>query len=222
MREGRWFRQRVVWTSTWRLRLLACVAVAGLFLLPHAWWLQALAGGLVREDAPGPADVIVVELFEHPSPAVFAHAARLRDAGIAPRVAVTRYQDSPRLAAAGITLTRRFDDVLRVHWQDAGLPDAAVEIVPVEVRDPVTLNLARQIAEYCRARGYRRVALVASRFHSRRSAASLERFGGGLTVLSLPPASGLTAGNWWTTKDGILTVLQEAVRLAYYRVVLLR
>lgn len=230
--------QKTTWTSvkrfalrrveisktTWRFRLLVCTLIAFVVVAPGKIWLTAMATSLVREDALGPADLILVEMAVLPAPDVIDYAASLYHRRYAPRIAVTRYKRSDRLNDAGVELPRSLDKLLQVYWADAGLDSSVVESVPIDVIDPVTLNSARQVAEYCRAQHVARVIVVTPRYHSRRSTLSYARYMAplGIEVRSSPPQGGLRPDNWWRTKDGILLVTQEYVRLLYYRAFVLR
>jgi hypothetical protein len=189
------------------------VAISGPFLL------TALATSLVQEDALERADLILVEMTVLPSPDALEHAASLYRQGYAPRIAVTRYTDSRRLTDGGVELPKSLDKMLQIYWADAGLDGSAVESIPITVIDPVTLNSARQVAEYCRSQGIARVIIVPSRYHSRRSTLSYRRYMAplGIELRSAPPAGGLRPDNWWRTKDGVLAITQEYVKLLYYR-----
>jgi hypothetical protein len=183
-----------------------------------------LAARALMDDQQNPrGDVIVIETGASPAIRLFQHAADLHRAGRAPRVAITRYRESDRLARAGVDVPPAFDEILRIYWRRVGLDDSVVDIIPIDVQDPVTLHLARQVVAWCRDRGYRRVVLVCPRFHSRRSALSYRRFASpsSIEIAASPAPSGLGPDNWWTTKDGIEQVAFEWLRFAYYRAVLL-
>jgi uncharacterized SAM-binding protein YcdF (DUF218 family) len=212
------FRERIVRTTTWKARALIALTVLLLLAGPVRAGLPALAAALVEEEPPRPADLILIEVSEHPSFAAIQHAAALYRNGMAPRIAMTRYRDSARLHAAGVVLPPAFDRVVAVYAEAAGLDPERLERVPVDVVDPVTLNVARQVAEYCEQGGVRRLMVVGAPFHSRRSALSYRRFLSprGIDVSMSPAWSGLTPANWWTTKDGIVNVGQESIKLLVY------
>jgi hypothetical protein len=216
------FRPAQIWLPTWRVvagLVLFAVMVAG----SAPVWGPAVVAPLVADDPGGQADVVVVEIGPHPEKALFSRAARLQRDGRVSRVAVVRYQRSARLDMAGIEMPDRFDEVLRVYWQDAGLQDDIVDLVPVGVTDPVTLNLARQVAAWCETQKIRSVIVVTGLFHSRRSLYAYRKFLQPLSVrvTASPASAGLDVHNWWRTKDGIQDVFQEWVRLVYYKVALL-
>ena len=213
-------RRRVAYGLTWKGRLVAVAILVGAALGPARWVLPAVGGAVVVDDRPStPADLIVAEVTENPSFAVLRHAEELRRAGLAPRVALTRYVAGPRLARAGVVLPPVFDRILAAYTDAAGLPDSALATIPIEVDDPVTWNTARQVVDYCAAAGVRRLIVVGQPFHSRRSSWSYRHFADarGIDVRMSPAWSGMTAGNWWQTKDGVLLVGQEAAKAVGYR-----
>ena len=193
------------------------IAIA--FVAPGRVWLTAIAQTLVQEDALQRGDLILVEMTVLPDPQTLNFAASLYRRGYASRIAVTRYVRSERLIDAGIEIPRSLDKLLQIYWEDAGLDGSIVESVPIEVKDPVTANTARQVADYCRTHRVASLILVTPRFHSRRSTLSYARYLAplGIKVLSQPPQGGLRPDNWWRTKDGILDVTQEYVKLLLYR-----
>lgn len=217
-------RRVEVTKTTWRFRFLVCAVLALVVVAPGKIWLTAMATSLVHEDALASADLILVEMAVLPAPDAIAYAASLYHRGYAPRIAVTRYIHSDRLADGGVQVPGSLDKLLEIYWADAGLDGSIVESVPIQVIDPVTLNSARQVAEYCRAHRVARVIIVPSRYHSRRSTLSYERYMTplGIAMLSRPPEGRLRPDNWWRTKDGMLVVTQEYVKLLYYRAFVLQ
>jgi uncharacterized SAM-binding protein YcdF (DUF218 family) len=212
-------RRKTVWKTTWRFRLLLVVLLLIVTAASGRFVLTTAGAALVQRDALQPADAILVDVTISPSLSAMRQAAQLEHGGYAPKVLFTRYVPTDRLERAGLQVPRDFDAVIRVYAEDAGLPLATVETIPIEVQDPVTLNTARQVAAYCQARGIRSLILVEALFHSRRSALTYARFLTplGIRLMSQPIESGLQVSNWWRTKDGWLSVVEESVKLAYYR-----
>ena len=204
--------------TTWKARGLIAAVILAFAAGPLRVALPAVAAPLIREDDALQADLIVIQVSENPSFASIQHAARLYRSGAAPRIALTQYRDSSRLRSAGIVLPPAFDRILTVYVEEAGLDSAKLERIPISVDDPVSLNTARQVAEYCDRTGIRHVIIVGPPFHSRRTALSYRRFFEPRHIqLYMSPAwSGLTTSNWWKTKDGVLTVGYEWVGLLGY------
>jgi uncharacterized SAM-binding protein YcdF (DUF218 family) len=161
------------WLSATLVGLLALWLAAA--FTPLAAWL---AGGLVRRDAPGKADAVVVlasRLQSDGEPTATAqsrllHALGLLGEGWAQRLVVT---ELPAPSPSHAALARAFMAPLHLEAEVVG-------VGPVHR----TRDEAIAVASLCRARGWRRVLVVTSPLHSRRGAASLEHEG--LAVLSSP------------------------------------
>jgi uncharacterized SAM-binding protein YcdF (DUF218 family) len=216
-------RRETVWKTTWAFRLSVVVGLALVWAISWHFWLTLAGAALVERDALERVDVIIVEVTVVPSLSGLKHAAKLYRAGYAPRVFLTRYIPNDRLDASGLQVPQDFADVLKVYAAEARLPLSVVDTIPIGVSDPVTLNTARQVAAYCAAQGIRSAIVVAPLFHSRRSELTYRHFFKplGIRVLSQPFESGQQITNWWRTKEGWLTVVQESVELLYYRLFVL-
>lgn len=208
-----------VWKTTWRLRLALVGVCLAVFVAPAPVWFEKIGSALVAEDALDHADVVIADVGESPSFTVMQYAARLYRERHADRLLLTRYIPNEHLEMAGIRIPRLFDEVLRVYTRELGIQDHEVDTIPIAVNHPVTFSTAKQVAAYCRTRTIRTAILVTSLFHSRRSALSYRRCfdPDGIKLISRPVESGLRVTNWWRTKDGVRTVLQESLQLAYYR-----
>lgn len=212
-----------VWKTTWRFRLLLLVVLLVVSVSCGPFWLTQAGATLVERDSIEHADAILVDVTVAPSLSAMREASRLSQAGYAPRVLFTRYVQTDRLERVGLQVPRDYDAVINLYAADAGLSLATVDTIPIEVIDPVTLNTARQVAVFCQARAIRSLILVEPLFHSRRSALTYAHFLAplGIHSISQPVESGLLVTNWWRTKDGWLSVIEESVKLAYYRVFVL-
>src|SRR6202022_2715888 len=124
-------------TRTWTVRVPTLRA--WLFVgLPLALLLSAggracapLAARALMDEQPDPrGDVIIIETGPAPAMSLFHHAADLYRAGRAPRVAITRYRQSDRLARAGVDLPPAFDEILRIYWRGGGLGERVGGVVP--------------------------------------------------------------------------------------------
>ena len=164
-----------------RLRSLIWIGAA----LLGALWLAvaftpltaALAGRLVRRDAPAPADAIVVlgSALQRDGDLTTTALNRLLGgltqlhAGLAPRLVLTEWTNPPTHVASARRLLA-----------ELGLTADIVAVGRVRTtRDEAVLVAAR-----FRAEGWTRAIVVTSPAHSRRTAEAFEREG--LTVISLP------------------------------------
>ena len=205
-----------------RRRLLVTALGCLVILVPAIFYkevLEHIAARLVHEDSPAVSDMILIEVWNQPSVDTLRTAAELIARGYSHRVAVTRYIQNDRLARAGLTLPRRYDEIVDIFLEEVGLDPRSVERIPINPEDPITLNLVKQFAEYARHAGIKSVIVVTEPYHSRRSfMAYSQALAGSVRVKVYPSASGLQVSNWWKTKDGIFEVFQESLKLEYYRI----
>ena len=98
------------------------------------------------------------------------------------------------------------------RWQN-------VEILPIRIREPVSLNAAYQIRDFLTREHLRSVIVVTDGFHSKHSAlvyhAVLDP--AGIKVGCVPVFSERTPKNWTVTWHGIEKVTEQLLKLQYYR-----
>lgn len=168
----------------------ALVALAALLLLVALTArpaLRAVGRHLVRDDAPTAADALVVLGGDVHKRA--PHAAALHAAGLAPFiVAVGGTADQAELSEA-----RKTTRVLLAE----GVPPAA--IVALGVDEPSTDDEARATAELIALRGWTRLAIVTSPYHTWRAGHVFEdALPDTVTVSMVPsPLDPYDPDGWW-------------------------
>lgn len=192
-----------------RLRLaLVLFAALGLGLLVAARpAARALGRGLVRDDQPVSADVIVVLGGDVRRRA--PHAAALWKEGLAPTLlAVGGTEDQGSLAEA-----RKTTKVL----VEAGVPREA--IVMLGENEPSTQTEAAAIAATCAERGWDEVAVVTSPYHTWRAGQILEySLPGGVRVSMVPsPLDPFDAQAWWQDPTQRRRVRNEVGKFLLWR-----
>lgn len=184
--------------------VLALVAVAVAAFRGAGRWL-------VRPDALGPADAIVV--LSGSMPARAEEAARIFRLGYAPEVWVSR-PDSPaaELAAMGIRYLGE-DDYNREILIRAGVPESAVRVFPEPVID--TEQEVQETARELRREGKSAAIIVTSPQHTRRVRALWRRLAGGdlRAIVRGAPQDPFDAGHWWRDTRDTLSVLREFLGL---------
>lgn len=216
---GRWWRPVTVALPTWRggLALLA----AGLLFFGFAFasrsaWLPRIAGQLVYEGPVAPADALVVENYGHDYLA-FERAAELMHDGYADRafapVFIFRNPERPGLVSGGFA-----EVMIRV----AGLEN--VQPVPVQEQEPITLTVARQVAETLVREKVRSVIVVSPWLRSARSCRVYKQVlePMGIHVYCQASSGNRSASNWWHSLHGIQEVGLELAKYWYYRLWVLR
>jgi uncharacterized SAM-binding protein YcdF (DUF218 family) len=197
--------------TTWKLRLGLFTLVVVVLWLTSGWWTAAIARSLACEASLAASDAILVENFD-PDYLLFERATRLRRAGLAARVLV------PIRTNPG---TQEPNDVaLGTAQVMASLSRIGpIEIVPIREVEPITLNAARDVQRFLEREHIRSVIVVTPLFRSRRSTlvyrATLGR--AGIAVRFEPVQGSLGVNTWTRSWHGIQIVVEQWVKLQYYR-----
>jgi uncharacterized SAM-binding protein YcdF (DUF218 family) len=170
----------LLWTT--RLKRLAALAVVALGIL---WLLVAftpltawLAEGLARRDPPAAAD------------AVFVNASSIHPTGELTGTAMSRLLHGVELVAERQAPVLVLSDLKKPYPPYSGAAKALMENLGI-VRELETVgesvntrDEAVSLARLCRERGWKRVIVVTSPYHSRRACSAVEREG--LSVVCSP------------------------------------
>jgi hypothetical protein len=192
--------------------LVMCVAAVSTPTLRHSL-LRSIGWLLVVTDQSEPADVIVVAADAGREGVL--DAADLVHAGIAARVAVF----SDPLHVSDRELIKRgvpyFYGTSLALQQLHALGVRQVEQIPPPVAG--TEDEARQLPQWCLARGFHTIVMVSAPDHSRRVRRVLARTtrGLGLKIIVRPSRySDFDPDTWWLTRGGARTALIELEKLA--------
>lgn len=200
--------RRPVWIA-----LIALLALAGLAVLAHRPLLRAAGQVLVVDDPPEQADAIVVVAGRTPDREETA-AALFRE-GRAPRVLVSRQLVPGRVRRLLDLGIRRLDfqGESVAALEQFGVPRDAIVILdqPVEI----TETELRLVAGVARDRGWRRLILVTTWFHSRRVQVIWRRETGGAIEARLAGVPDECSGGdvWWRRRRCSESVLHEYLGL---------
>jgi uncharacterized SAM-binding protein YcdF (DUF218 family) len=172
----------LLWTTP--LRRLTGLAVAALGIL---WFLVAftpltswLADGLVRRDPPSTAD------------AVFVHASSIYPTGELSSTAMSRVLHGVELVAQHQAPALVLSDLKSPYPSYAGATKAMMENLGIAAEVETvggsenTRGEALALARLCNERGWKRVLVVTSPYHTRRACAVVEHEG--LSVVCSPSA----------------------------------
>jgi hypothetical protein len=201
--------------TTWKLRIGVLVFVLLVLRLTSGWWTAAIARSLICDASVAPSDAILIETFDL-NFALFERAAALRRAGLAARVLVPLQAESTTQEPKAITVA-----VMELMAARAGV--GTVELVPVRDVEPITLNATRDVQHFLEREHIRSVIVVTSPLRSRRSAlvyaATLGR--AGIDVRYQPGGGAVDVNDWSRSWHGIQDVLQQWLKLQYYRLYIL-
>jgi hypothetical protein len=217
MRSTGWtrlfFYRKECLKTTWTFRLLVLVCLLGVPWLTSGLWAGAVGRGLVcKEQQGGPAaGAILVENFDL-NYLVFERAADLRRQGATARVVVP-VQASAESAEPNLVSAQ----IVEVMGRTARLGE--LTMIPVRETEPISLNTAYQVRDFLRKEGIQSVLVVAPGFRSRRSAMVYGTVFGpaGIATRCLPVFGGQTPETWPNTWHGIEQVVEQYLKLAYYR-----
>ena len=206
------FRRR---TALVGLALTAGLAVA--LWVSRAAILQTAAELLVVEDALTPSEFVVLlagDIQERPRRVAELYKQGLAQVVLVCDVRMTEAQRARRLPS--------HTEILVTTLELYGVPRSAIVVLGEEYGVTSTYDEALTVKRYLderRADGP--LALVTSAFHTRRARWIFGRvFEASPLTLQMTPApyESFDATNWWRHEDGLITVNNEYIKLAYYLV----
>jgi hypothetical protein len=182
--------------------------------LSRGWWTLTIGRSLVCDANAIPSDAILVENFD-PDYLLFERARNLRTSGMATRVLVpvpTDREGQPAPVALGIA--DLMANISRV---------GRMEVVPIRLAEPISLNAARDIRDFVVREGIRSVVVVSPLFRSRRSSLVYSAVLGAAGInVACEPVGGLRGvGTWTQTWHGIQDVIEQWIKLGYYKLYVL-
>ena len=197
--------------TTWKFRLALLLLGILLVSVTHGFWMLRIGQSLVCTEEMSPSDVILVENFD-PHYLVFERAAALHKAAFAARVLVPTEasSDSERADPVSQGIAELMSRVARLQNS---------EVIPILIREPISLNAAYQIRDFLTKEHLRSVIVVTDGFRSKRSSlvyhAVLDP--AGIKVGCMPVFGQHTPKNWTVTWHGIEDVTEQFLKLQYYR-----
>jgi hypothetical protein len=207
--------RKETWRTTWKLRVGLLVVGFGVAILTRSLWTARLAQSLVCTEHAPPSDALLLENFD-PEYLVFERAETLRRAGVAPRILV------PLSASDGETPSTVESGLAELMAKVAHLPE--IEGIPIQLKEPISLNAAYQIRAFLTQKNIRSVIVVAPGFRSRRSELIYRTTLNPthISVGCVPVFGKTTPQNWSETTHGIQGVVEQFLKLQYYNLYKLR
>lgn len=174
---------------------------------------------LVVEDSVSRADAIVV--LSGSLPDRILEAIDLFQANVAPRIILTRAEQSPGLAALrarGGTLPELHEQNLAVAEQ-LGVPEVALAVTPQSAAS--TFDEAQVVVAYLRAEHVKSIVLVTSKTHTRRARMIFRAVAHGSPRIAVRPSrhDPFDAENWWHHRSWARHVVIEYGKLFNYLLV---
>jgi uncharacterized SAM-binding protein YcdF (DUF218 family) len=194
-----------------RRRGISVLAILALLLVVGIVVFRNVGHWLVREDALGKADVIVVLSGGLPFRA--EGAAGIFKSGCAPAVWVSRpIGPQEELAALGIHFVGE-EEYNREILVQQGVPDLAIRIFPDTIVN--TQDEVEEISRELRRDGKHTVIIITSPQHTRRVKALWKKLVGDDPRVIVRAAWGdpFDADHWWRTTADVLAVVRESMGL---------
>jgi len=205
-----------------RKRLLQRVLLAGIVLV----LLIALAYAFRSQILTGMADLLVVNDPLQPADMIFVlngdyntrpfRASELYEQGLAPVIVIAKAEMLP---AEKLGLAPNDTDVSINVMKKLGVPPEKIVVLPVEGGTTSTFDEAIALRQYIESHNIRSLILLTSAFHTRRAKWIFDRELAGLPVrteVAAVPHYGFDESNWWQSEDGLITLNNETIKLAYY------
>lgn len=193
---------------------LASLAVLALLLfLFRAPLLRTAADLWIVDDGPTSADAIVVlggGLQNRPFT-----AAKLYHQGRAPKVIIFDVKPSPT-TKLGLTPTEQ--ELTRRTLIAEGVPESAILAIGYQVAS--TRDEARAVRDWVTDHKPRVLIIPTDPFHTRRVHWLFHKTlkGSSATpIITIAPRPEYTAGNWWTTEEGLLDFQNELIKYIFDR-----
>jgi len=201
----------------WLWFLFAGLGFILLAIQARGIWLPWIAMNLIVADQPRRSDLIFVFAAEEERA---KHAAKLYQAGLAPRILVTGglpLRGVEAFCGKRVTGAEFGAKVLA----DAGVPKNAVHVVS---KGTSTYEEAEVMRGFMKEHGYRSVIAVSSPYHMRRVRTTLSHFlrDTPISAQYSPAAEArFRAEEWWRHERELIDVANEYLKLAYYHIALL-
>lgn len=186
-------------------RLMALLVLCGLAGVIYLAWqplLQAAARFWIVQDRIEPADAIIVIGDDDFTADRAMEAAALFRAGWAPQVVASGRMLRPYMSVA---------DLMARDLESRGV--AASAIVRFSHRANDTLEEAEALRVLVAQKGWRRILLVTSNYHTRRARYIFRKVLPGSVSLEVASASdsGFEPATWWESRQGRKTFFMETV-----------
>jgi hypothetical protein len=201
-------------TKYWRALVVLVLICIG-FITTRKLWFRALGESLVCKESVAKSDAILIENLDDDY-LLFERAASLIKEGLTRRVFVAVQEGHVRNLPNTVSL-----GFAKIMAQVAQIPEP--EIIPIRISEPITLNTALQVQKRFTAHNILSVIIVTSGFRSRRTSIIWEEVmrKAGIKAFYCPVFGSRTPQNWHLTWHGRQQVLLEAMKLAYYRLIVM-
>jgi hypothetical protein len=192
-----------------RVGLISLLTIGAVWLTTPLW-ATAIGRSLICSEDVAPSDAMLLENFD-PNFLVFERAAELEKAGLS-RMAFVPVEASEPPALNPVSM-----GIADVMVRQARL--RSWRAIPILQTEPITLNAAVQIRPRLAAEKVTSVMILTPLFRSQRSLLVYRATFGphGIIVRCVPVSRGGSPASWTKSWHGVQQVLEEFIKLQYYR-----
>ncbi len=194
--------------------LIVCILLAALAVTLRVPLLTDLGQYLVVNDKLTPSDIIFVLNGDYTTRPYYA--AELYQQDLAPKVVIARAEDLP---PAEMGILPNDTDISVTIMEHLGVPPGNITILPFPGGVTSTFDEAEVLRNYAATADIQHVIIVTSAFHTRRAGWIFTRELAGMDItleMAAAPYRDFNASNWWQSEDGMITLFNEYIKLAYY------
>ena len=192
--------KRISWVA------IPLLTLSLVLFLGHSILLRSIAQFLVAQDAPQPADAIIL-IGRDKTGGRVEHAVDLFRQGMGKYLIIAGWNIGWRTNSA---------DIMKQHVMALGVP---LEAILVDREGIELADKAHHVRELMQKESLKRAILVTSMYNSARAMIVFRSVLSpvGITVISNPTqASGFDPANWWRSRKGAKIVVSEYLQRAWY------
>lgn len=166
----------------------------------------------------GKYDAVVIECWLKPQSTMIKIADSLYRFNVVEDIYITHFKQNSNGFFTGGEVPKYISEIINLYVLEFTSDTGRFKKIPIIPRDPITLNLAFQVAEFLKSKNYRRILIISESYHSQRTKLAFRKAfeNYGTEISTIPSELGITKNNWWKSDIGLSTVFSETVKLIYY------
>ncbi|MCX8057407.1 MAG: YdcF family protein [Ignavibacteria bacterium] len=166
----------------------------------------------------GKYDALVIENWIVPEPTMIKIADSLHRQNVVNEIYITHFKPQSNKFFTGGEVPKHIDKIINLFTLEFTTDTAKFNKLPIEPKDPITMNLAKQVSEKFLQKNFKRIIVISESYHSKRTKLAFEKAfeNSGVEIVTIPSELGITKNNWWKSDIGLSTVFSEAIKLIYY------
>ncbi len=210
-----WFENRTRKTLKRKYKITIWALIVFFIFLFSKSILFHMAQHLDVPDAAAPSDVMIVEGGPSLAEYVVMQAVKVYEKGLARHIIFVLHAYDLKPTIFGV---RHYEKLVAAGLDSLGIPRQDFSIMLVQTTDPYTYNTAKAMADSLP--DITSILVFSDNFHIRRSYLAYKKIfeprGVQVNAYSMPIY--LHADNWWHYANGWRRVVDEYIKLTFYRI----